>query len=231
MVYNFNFPHNFFIMDSQSEVVSNVVENTEDDLYNEDWILQLYIESDEEDFLIHSLLENNLISDTREKGKSKKRKRMKRRFIVRDHAAAHNRIMTDYLVPAPRYTEEQFRRRFRMSSRLFRYIWQELERKSPYFKQKKDGTGRNGLSSLQKVVAALRMIAYGEGGDRQDEYCSIGEKTALETRKYFCQFIVTQYSSVYLRKPTDQDVTDLLHQNNLRGFPGMLGTFFLMHLT
>ena len=41
-----------------------------------------------------------------------------------------------------------------MSLRLFRYIWLELERKSPYFKQNKDGIGRNGLSSLQKLVAA-----------------------------------------------------------------------------
>ena len=106
MVYNFNFPHNFFTMDAQSEVLNDVVESTEDDLYEADWILQLYIENDEEDILIiHSLLEDNLISDIREKGKSKKR-RVKRRFIVRDHATAHNQIMTDYLVPAPQNNSE-----------------------------------------------------------------------------------------------------------------------------
>ncbi len=182
-------------------------------------ILDYYLDSDEE---ITVLSQADIIAAIGKKDVSK-RKRKRRRIINRDFELAHRRIMQDYLVCTPRFSEEMFRRRFRMSSRLFVYICNELEKNISYFKQKKDGIGRSGLSCLQKVVAAFRMLAYGESADRQDEYCSIAETTATKTRKMFCRSIVSLFSEVYLRKPTLSDVQTLLHQNAARGFPGMIG--------
>lgn len=191
-----------------------------DDAGNVSTILQLYLDSDEEYFEFEDIWGSSNVSE--EYHNMLKRKK-RRRVIVRDHASAHNRIMKDYLVREPRYTEEMFRRRFRMSSRLFKYICSDLEKNFLCFTLREDGLGRKGLSGLQKIVAALRMIAYGEGADRQDEYCSIGEKTALDARKIFSQAVIIRFSKVYLRKPSEQDVAKLLNENSRRGFPGMIG--------
>ena len=146
-------------------------------------------------------------------------------YIVmrRDRQSAHNRIMQDYFVEKPLYTEELFRRRFRMSSRLFNFILRSLEEGTDYFKHKRDCSGRLGVSPLQKAVAALRMLAYGEGGDRQDEYVKVSERTAHHCRKRFCEGIVRLFKEKYLRSPTAQDVDNILQVNSARGFPGMIG--------
>ena len=194
--------------------------NSDDDnMLNIENILHYYLDSDEESSIFTQDINAAIIG----KKDVSKGKRKRRRVIDRDFELAHRRIMQDYLVSTPRFSEEMFRRRFRMSSRLFEYICKELEKNIPYFQQKKDRAGRSGLSCLQKVVAAFRMLAYGESADRQDEYCSIGETTATKTRKMFCKSIVSLFSEVYLRKPTVNDIHTLLHQNAARGFPGMIG--------
>lgn len=40
-----------------------------------------------------------------------------------------------------------------------------------YFIQKQDALGKLGLSSLQKCIATLRMLAYGISANAIDEYC------------------------------------------------------------
>jgi hypothetical protein len=40
-----------------------------------------------------------------------------------------------------------------------------------------------GLSSLQKMTAALRILAYGVAIDSTDEYVRIGKSTAIESLK------------------------------------------------
>ncbi|XP_019198893.1 PREDICTED: uncharacterized protein LOC109192647 [Ipomoea nil] len=44
-----------------------------------------------------------------------------------------------------------------------------------YCVQRRDKTGRLGLSTLQKVTAAFRILAYGVPADATDEYIQIGE--------------------------------------------------------
>ncbi|KAK1434968.1 hypothetical protein QVD17_00723 [Tagetes erecta] len=71
--------------------------------------------------------------------------------VERDRAAANERLMKDYFDPVePRYNEASFRRRFRMSSRLFLRIAQDLEREKPYFQQRCDARGRMGFTAIQK---------------------------------------------------------------------------------
>lgn len=156
-------------------------------------------------------------------GLHQKKKRKRRRLIQRNFKEAHDRIWNDYLCPNPLYTEMQFRRRFRMSSRVFLRIQHDLEQNITFFQRKADCTGKEGLSSLQKITAALRMLAYGEAADRQDEYIKIGERSALQSRKAFCKSIVEIYGEKYLRKPTSQDIARILEVNNRRGFPGLIG--------
>jgi len=49
-----------------------------------------------------------------------------RRYINRDHAAGHQAIMRDYFGDNPVYSDELFRRRFRMDRELFEKILGDL---------------------------------------------------------------------------------------------------------
>ena len=57
-----------------------------------------------------------------------------------------------------------------MSLSLFLRIKSNLEEKDEYFVQKRNATEVLGLSSLQKMTIALRMLAYGVAADFIDEY-------------------------------------------------------------
>ena len=94
---------------------------------------------------------------------------------------------------------------------------------------KKDGVGKVGLSTLQKVTVAFRMLAYGSPADSTNEYIRIGESTAIMCLKRFCRAIVEVFGEVYLRSPTATDVARLLQNGEERGFPGMLGSLDCMH--
>ena len=67
-----------------------------------------------------------------------------------------------------------------MSHPLFLQIVNEVEQYDPYFIQRIDAVGVLGLSSLQKITVAYRILAYGTSIDSVDEYIRIGESTAIE---------------------------------------------------
>ncbi|CAL8152183.1 unnamed protein product [Prunus armeniaca] len=73
------------------------------------------------------------------------------------------------------------------------------------------------------------MLAYGCSVDSTDEYCRLGESTALECLRKFCSVIEAMYGQWYLRSPNPADLYRLLHKASRRGFPGMLGSLDCMH--
>ncbi|CAH9104101.1 unnamed protein product, partial [Cuscuta europaea] len=151
-------------------------------------------------------------------------------YIRRDRKEHHDIIVNDYFKGEnSKYTPELFRRRFRMNIELFNKILQDVENYDNYFQQKTDAVGNIGLSPLQKMVAAIRMLAYGCPADLLDEYVQIGESTAVESLKRFCDAILGLFEKHYLRKPNEDDIRVLLEENETRGFPGMLGSLDCMH--
>ncbi|XP_074355895.1 uncharacterized protein LOC141695556 [Apium graveolens] len=147
---------------------------------------------------------------------------MNHRVIDRSREEGHARLYRDYFCDTPTYTEAQFRRRFRMRRSLFLRIEEAITAHDNYFTQRTDVVGVRGLSSLQKVTAALRMLAYGTAADAVDDYVRIGESTTIESLKRFVKAIVEVFGAEYLRRPNDEDVARLLAENEERGFPGML---------
>uniref|UniRef100_A0A0D3CT41 Uncharacterized protein n=1 Tax=Brassica oleracea var. oleracea TaxID=109376 RepID=A0A0D3CT41_BRAOL len=112
-----------------------------------------------------------------------------------------------------------FRRRFRMGRPLFLCIYDAIQRHDKYFFQRRDGAGKLGLSGLQKITAAFRILAYGLLADSTNEYIKIGESTALESLKRFYRVVVEVFGSHYLRSPDVNDVARLLHIGERQGFP------------
>ena len=132
------------------------------------------------------------------------------RFIQHHHEQGHQRLFQDYFADSPVYPPNIFWRRFRMSRSLFLCTKSNLEEKDEYFVQKRNVAGVLGLSSLQKMTTALRMLAYGVVADFTDEYVRIGESTAINSLKKFVEAIVEIYSTEYLRSPNSNDIARLL---------------------
>ena len=93
---------------------------------------------------------------------------------------------------------------------VFLRIMKAVEEHDDYFVQKRNAAGVLGLSCLQKVVAAFRMLAYGVPTDALDEYICIGESTALEALIKFVVAVVEVFGPEYMRRPNAQDTARLL---------------------
>ncbi|PRQ37575.1 putative harbinger transposase-derived protein [Rosa chinensis] len=189
----------------------------------------------EQDLLLRMCANNNLLLAENLDGEEDDAQSCRRGAIpghivvYRDREAAAHNLFTDYFAEVPRFGEQKFRRRFRMSKSLFYRIADAVKNHDNFFMQQRDGIGRLGLSSFVKITAVFRMLAYGVPADSLDEYLKIGESTAIRCMKKFCRAIVEIFGEQYLRKPTAIDVARLLHIGEERGFPGMLGSLDCMH--
>ncbi|XP_038719863.1 uncharacterized protein LOC120012503 [Tripterygium wilfordii] len=149
--------------------------------------------------------------------------------IHRNREMAHNDLVRDYFAPNCTYPPHMFRRRFRMRRELFLRIKDDLEATDTYFQRLPDCTRRLGLSAIQKMAAALRILAYGGLMDSLDEYSKIGESTAKVALNKFCENILVLYKDQYLRTPTMNATMQLMEENAARGFPSMIGSLDCMH--
>ncbi|OEL38610.1 hypothetical protein BAE44_0000372, partial [Dichanthelium oligosanthes] len=118
--------------------------------------------------------------------------------IDRNHAAGHARITADYFNDNPVYTYYHFRRRYRMRRPLFLRIMAAMTQKDEWFLCRPDATGKMGLSSFQKCIAPLRIMAYGLPADAVDDYVCIFEATATEALNRFCAAVVDVFEEQYL---------------------------------
>ena len=53
----------------------------------------------------------------------------------------------------------------------------------------KDALKRLRLSTLQKCIAAIQMLAYGLLGDICNDYCRLGESTTFECMEVCCSHL------------------------------------------
>ncbi|GJS83649.1 ALP1-like protein [Tanacetum coccineum] len=158
--------------------------------------------------------------------------------IYRDREGAEDHLMGDYFNEPCKYPLYYFRRRYRMSRRLFLKIVEGIStyeagpllKHFKFFKIQADCTGRMSLSVIMKCTAAIRQLAYGTTPDAFDEYLKMSERTAHDWLLYVNMCIIDLYMSKYLRNPTLEDVEKTYNQHLMRhGFPGILGSIDCMH--
>ncbi|XP_048590911.1 uncharacterized protein LOC106454109 [Brassica napus] len=147
-----------------------------------------------------------------------------RAYIERDREGGDDQLWNDYFSEDPTYSAQIFRRRFRMNKNLFLRIVRALKQNFIFFQQRKDATGRWGLSSLQKCTAAIRLLAYGTAADSVDEYLRLADTTAHSCLHHFTDAVIHLFGNEYLRRPTKEDLQRLLYIGEQRGFPGMVGS-------
>ncbi|KAI3778281.1 hypothetical protein L2E82_07462 [Cichorium intybus] len=155
--------------------------------------------------------------------------RARRRYRDRQREQGETRLMEEYFVDNPTYDEVIFRRRFRMRKPLFLRILSSVTANDRYFQQRRDATGRQGLSPLQKCTGAMRVLAYGTSADAQDEYLRMSETVTRDALKNFVEGVISCFGEEYLRRPNQDDLARLLYVGEERGFPGMIGSIDCMH--
>ncbi|XP_028059219.1 uncharacterized protein LOC114262953 [Camellia sinensis] len=151
------------------------------------------------------------------------------KYIRRDRRQGHDRLFADYFAANPVYSTTIFRRRFRMRRPLYLRILNAIEAHNSYFIQKQDAAHVVGLSALQKMTSAMRILSYGIAADAVNDYIRIGESTAIQSLQQFCYSVIEIFGVEYLRSPTPTDIARLLAIGEVRGFPGMLGSLDCMH--
>ncbi|XP_010236668.1 uncharacterized protein LOC100821515 [Brachypodium distachyon] len=138
-------------------------------------------------------------------------------------------LYADYFTDDPLHNDVIFRRRFRMSRKLFLKIAEYLREYDDYFKLKRDAVGTLGFTSIQKCTASLHLLAYGIPADTQDDYLRMAESMTIHCMYRFYRAIVAVFGDQYLRTPTAEDIARIMAQNAERGFSGMLGIIDCMH--
>nr|GFA12277.1 hypothetical protein [Tanacetum cinerariifolium] len=141
----------------------------------------------------------------------------RRTSIPREREDAEQRLIGDYFGDdeyLPKYSKENFRRRYRMSSTFFNKIVNNIlsydVEPTPeyfnYFRQRYDATSRNSIGSILKCTSAIRQLAYDTTPDAFDEYLQIVERTSRECLDNFTKCIHFLYVEKFLRKPTAEDI-------------------------
>ncbi|XP_025828639.1 uncharacterized protein LOC112903610 [Panicum hallii] len=114
--------------------------------------------------------------------------------------------MADYFAHVPVFAEDIFRRRFRMCKAMFLDISNDLNQEFEYFQRRSNHAGVPGFATIQKVTAAVRMLAYSGAADMFDEYVRMGESTMIECLNHFTRVAIEKYGDTYRRQPNDDDI-------------------------
>ncbi len=116
-----------------------------------------------------------------------------------------------------------------MAQSLYMRIVHAVQNHDYYFVQRRNAAGVLGLHPLQKITAALQMLAFGVPADFLDDYLGMAESTILSSLRRFVRAIVEIFGDEYLRSPNQDDTNRLLAIGEQKGFPGMLGNIDCMH--
>ena len=140
------------------------------------------------------------------------------------HEEASNRFMSDYMCDDPLFTDEEFRRRYRISKSIFIRIVTKIVEFDSWFAQTKDCIGKQGISPFLKVAVALVILGNGTSSERCVSEYRMSESTISKCVHRFCSAIVAIYFEKIVTYPTDSEAQDECSVNEKRGFPGCIGS-------
>jgi methylphosphotriester-DNA--protein-cysteine methyltransferase len=155
-------------------------------------------------------------------------RKAKRRYIEREREQGSTDLLKDYLIVSPTYTDEHFDRRFGVTKTLFRKLCASAAAKDIFFRRRRDATSRLGLSTEQKIAAALRVLVYAESYDQSDHFLRMSEETVRQSFLRLTRHITDSLFEEVVRLPTSDEAQAISNRFRLRGFPGCVGSIDCM---
>jgi len=177
-----------------------------------------------------------LTGEGRERGAREtrsQRRRVRRPGVDRDFEAGFRRIMKGYFGwhgRPPLYNKRMFEQRFRLPRAIVFEINAKLQY-MPFWRRSINATVRPQAYTLQKLVAALRVLAYGTSSDQPDENVRLDAATLMLATHKFVEFMVEHYQATYLRPPSIDGLKAILRRNTACGVPGCIGSIDCTHWT
>eukprot|EP00986_Skeletonema_menzelii_P009724 scaffold4492_cov81-Skeletonema_menzelii.AAC.4 len=159
---------------------------------------------------------------------------VKRRKVNWDHERAYKCVIADYFCPiARRFDDKQFERILRITPTLAEMILNRLATTDEWWTLRWDCTKKMSNAPEVKLIAALKMAAYGESFVAWQDYCQMGESTARECLSRLMKSLVEDnyFSDVYMRRMSRADARKVeeLHSRKF-GVRGCLGCLDVMLL-
>jgi len=149
----------------------------------------------------------------------------------RDFAAGLFNIQRDYFgvnaVP-PVFDDRDYETRLCVPRSVLRRIYLAVK-DEPSFQQRISATGHLQARPLQKVVAALRVIAFCEAAYRSDQYVRLSRLTVAQATKLLLEFIVRRWETTYLRRPSQSELKKMMERSVERCVPGCIGSLDCTH--
>lgn len=128
----------------------------------------------------------------------------------------------------PVYSDKDFERRFRVPRSVFTCIYEAI--KDEHFLSRRiNATGQPQAYQLQKLVAVFQVLPDGETNDRSDEYTRTSRSNVAVATTKLVDFIVHEYTLMYVRPPNDAELAHILHRNAQCGMPGCTGSIDCSH--
>ncbi|GKD69839.1 hypothetical protein Tco_1323929 [Tanacetum coccineum] len=157
----------------------------------------------------------------------------RRNYIYRERDVVEERLMTDYFGDHPKYPTYYFKKRYRMSRKLFLEIVTGIETyiqtvdplppHFDFFRVRPDATGQPSFSVIMKCTSAIRQLAYGVTPNALDEYLQMGDLCACDCLDNFTKCVIQLFMPDFLRKPDFNDIQKLYDAHNrVHGFSEML---------
>lgn len=138
------------------------------------------------------------------------------------------RLQDDYFRVGRRSDERAVERGFWLPRSVFNRLQSKVVGKG-IFLRRTDGLGRQDIHPIQRIVVALRLLAYGGAFGSVDEYLQLSETSAALSLKAFCRIVVTEFGAENLRQPNEDDLRRIIGINAARGFPGCIGSIDCKH--
>lgn len=182
----------------------------------------------EDDELVVTLIEAGAFDVCEAESAGAPSRRVRKPNKARDFDEAYQRFQRLYFSDYCVYDKHDFERRFRMPRALFERICTAIIGKG-IFTHRVDATNKKGMHPMIRVIAALRVLAYGMSYDQVDELCAMSESSVKLTFEAFLTAICELFESTYLRRPNEDDLRRILAINASRGFPGCLGSWDCQH--
>ena len=126
------------------------------------------------------------------------------------------------------YGLREFERRILVPMPVLLRIYNAIKDR-PFWVQSVNATRRPQAHPLQKLVAAFRVLGYGQSCNRADVYVRLSSSTISRAVTLFTEIIVDEFSPRYLRPSTTAEIGNILARNAERGFPGCLESLDCCH--